>query len=218
MSGDFLTIDNYQRVTEIVQRAFHADLLLPQYVFKKNYRYTLLREFGLGSDLMEIIHDGRFCSRTDKILLSVLDPDPISYFYKHFGKLNSFCVGANITDEEYSALVRLSPGNEADALLYHGDTVVWIPEHADWAMWGQRDREITVIGFNDPQMADFLLNDVGYWFDAETALEVFAGMPYTSNEQKAPEDFARPLVENYGSRADLERKLTQAGVRLPKRP
>ncbi|VTZ52641.1 hypothetical protein MPC4_90116 [Methylocella tundrae] len=214
MSEGFLSIDNYSRVTEIIQGAFHVDYLLPQYVFKKNYKFTLLREFGLGSNLMEIIHDGRFCSQTDIILLSVLDPNPISYFYKHFGKINSFRFGANITDEEYSTLVQLSPGNDADALLYHGDTVVWIPEHADWAIWGQRDPEITVIGFDDPALADFLLNDVGYWFDAETALKVFAGMPYRSNGYKAPEDFARPLIENYGSRKDLERKLDEAGIRL----
>lgn len=218
MSNEFLDIKSYPAVEASIRGAFHAERRLPECVFKKNYRFTLLTEFDLGSDLIKILHDGRFCHNTEMIMLSVIDPEPITYFYKHFKKINSFRFSASITGKEYSALVRLSPGNEPDALLYHGDTVVWIPERADWAMWGQRDREITVIGFDDPAMADFLLNDVGYWFDAETALEVFAGMPYTSNGRKAPEDFARPLIENYGSRAELERKLTQAGVRPPKKP
>ena len=40
----------------------------------------------------------------------------------------------------------------------------------------------------------------------------FASAPY--RDHKAPEDFVRALIENYGSRKDLEAKLAAAGVRL----
>jgi hypothetical protein len=43
--------------------------------------------------------------------------------------------------------------------------------------------------------------------DAETASHNFAKMPYP--KQKIPEDFRRALIANYGSRADLEKKLGQ---------
>jgi hypothetical protein len=198
--------------------AFYVNQRLPGQVFRKPYTFTLMTEYSLDSDVLKIVQDPRFCDREEPVLLSVLDPDPVSYFHKRFGKINSFRFSAKITDEEYTDLLHLNPGNYGDAVINYANVVVWLPERARWAMWGEAGREITVIGFDDPAMADFLLNDVGYWFDAETALEVFAGMPYSSNERKAPEDFARPLIKNYGSRAELERKLVQAGVSLPKRP
>ena len=144
--------------------------------------------------------------------MSVLDPEPISYFYKHFGKINSFCFGAGISPDEYKRLRLLDPGNEVDAIQFNSETVAWIPDNDRWAIWGERSREIAVIGFDDPAQAEFLLNEDGYWIDAETAItEDFARAPY--RDQKAPADFARPLIENYGSRKDLESKLKAAGVR-----
>ncbi|MGA7384588.1 MAG: hypothetical protein WBW81_07830 [Methylocella sp.] len=74
-----------------------------------------------------------------------------------------------------------------------------------WAMWGERSREIAVIGLDDPTLAKTLIADKGYWMDAETSSRRFARMPFI--DQKVPEDFRRSLIANYGSRADLEKKL-----------
>jgi hypothetical protein len=160
----------------------------------------------------KIIRDSNFCSAGEKILLSVIEPDPIAYFHKHFNKISSFCFNTAITDKEYGAILHLSPGNPADAIAGRADTVVWIPEHGRWAIWGEHGREIAVIGFDDPAQAEVLFHESIYWMDAETAIEGFASAPY--RDQKAPEDFARALIENYGSRKDLESKLEAAGVRL----
>ncbi len=213
MNKSFLEIADYPDVRRRIEEVFHADRFLPDYVFRKRFRFTLLQDFDLGFDVPKILRDGRFCSKHETTLLSVLDPDPISHFYKRFGKINSFKFQTNISDEDYVALTFFNEHDELVTSIAHSNNVVWIPERADWAMWGDRDREITVIGFDDPAMADFLISEVGYWFDAETALRVFASNPY--KDQKAPEDFARPLVENYGSRAGLERKLKDAGFSLP---
>jgi hypothetical protein len=43
--------------------------------------------------------------------------------------------------------------------------------------------------------------------DAEAASNEFASMPYP--KRKMPEDFRHGLIANYGSRADLEKKLGQ---------
>ncbi len=48
--------------------------------------------------------------------------------------------------------------------------------------------------------------------DAETAImDGFARMPYRSGS--APEDFSGPLIANYGSKQDLERKRRAAGTK-----
>ncbi|MGO9674694.1 MAG: hypothetical protein ACLPSF_11105 [Methylocella sp.] len=215
MSADFLRIHDYPKVDEIIRNTFYVGRLLPEYVFNKKYSFTPVANFDYVFDkgLSKIIHGNRFCGPTDSILMSVLDPEPIAYFHKHFGKINSFRFRAGISDQEYAKLRLLDPGNEVDAIQFNSETVVWIPDNGRWAIWGERDREIAVIGFDDPAQAEFLLNEDGYWIDAETAItEDFARTPY--RDQKAPEDFARRLIENYGSRKDLETKLAAAGVRL----
>ncbi len=55
-----------------------------------------------------------------------------------------------------------------------------------------------MIGLDDPALAAFLVNETGYWMDAETALGSFAKMPFV--DQKVPDDFRRALIANYGNR------------------
>lgn len=64
-----------------------------------------------------------------------------------------------------------------------------------------------MLGLDDPALAAFLVNETGYWMDAETALRRFARLPFI--DQKVPEDFRLALIANYGSRADLDKNLGQ---------
>jgi hypothetical protein len=56
-------------------------------------------------------------------------------------------------------------------------------------------------------LSAFLVNEKRYWMDAEAASNEFASMPYP--KRKMPENFRHGLIANYGSRADLEKKLGQ---------
>ena len=141
------------------------------------------------------------------MLLSVLDPDPIAYFYKHFHKINAFYFKADITEDEYYDIRARNPGNQADAIQFNTGIETYLPSSLSWAMWGERSREIAVIGLDDQALAKTLIADKCYWMDAETASNGFASMPYRNQEM--PEDFRRALIANYGSRADLEKKLGQ---------
>jgi hypothetical protein len=42
-------------------------------------------------------------------------------------------------------------------------------DSANWAKWGERSPEIEVIGLDDPELAAYLVNENGFWMDAETA-------------------------------------------------
>jgi hypothetical protein len=214
--NEYVTIDDYPKVDEIVRSIFHTERLLPDYIFRKRYRFTLMAdcEGMMGPGLTAILHDKRFCRPTDTILMSVLDPDPVAYFHKRYGKINSLLFKAGISEGEYGDLRCLDPGVPTGAIQFSSNRLVWIPDNGRWAIWGdRRERETAVIGFDDPAQADFLLNEDGYWIDAETAItEDFASAPY--RDHKAPEDFARALIENYGSRKDLEAKLAAADMRL----
>jgi hypothetical protein len=206
MNEDFLTLDQYPAARQKVERIFHVERCLPDKVFKRSYRFQLLCEFDFAmSDVLEAFR--RTCSplATDTILLSVLDPDPINYFYKHFHKINAVYFRGNITKKEYTSLRWRNPGNQADAIQFNTGIETYIPSSLSWAMWGERSPEIAVIGLDDPVLAAYLVKENGYWMDAETSLRRFARMPFI--DQKVPEDFRRALIANYGSRADLEKKL-----------
>lgn len=142
----------------------------------------------------------------DTIQLNVLDPHPIDYFYKHFGKINGFKFKADISEKDSAAMVRLNPGNETDAILYYWNVQTAIPSSGAWAIWSEHGTEIDVLGLNDPALAAYLVKDGAFGLDAETAIkDAFARSPY--RDKKVPEAFARPLIDNYGSRAELETKL-----------
>jgi hypothetical protein len=206
MNEGFLTFEQYPAAREKVEATFHVERRLPDYVFRRNYRFYLLHEFDNGmGDFLEALRRTRSPLASDTVLLSVLDPDPISYFYKYFGKINAFEFEASITKSEYYALRWLNPGNEPDAIQFNTAIETYVPSSRRWAMWGERSREIAVIGLDDVELAAYLVNENGYWMDAETASNEFVAMPFIN--QKVPEDFRRALIANYGSRADLERAL-----------
>jgi hypothetical protein len=62
------------------------------------------------------------------------------------------------------------------------------------------------------QSPAYLVTENGYGMDAETSLRRFARMPFI--DHKVPDDFRRALIANYGSWADLEKKLGQ-NVKYP---
>jgi len=77
-----------------------------------------------------------------------------------------------------------------------------ISESLSWAMWGERSPEISVIGLDDPALAEALIADKGWWMDAETASnELRACLIVTSNAGGYPPRLDRQLRK----RADLER-------------
>ncbi len=206
MNEDFLTLQQYPAARQKTESTFHVDKRLPDQVFKHSYRFQLLCEFEFAmSDILNVFHKIRSPLAADTVLLSVLDPDPIAYYYKHYHKINAFYFKADITENEYFDLRSRNPGNKADAIQYNTEIETYNPESLGWAMWGERSREIAVIGLDDRELAAYLVKENGYWMDAETASENFASMPYP--KQKIPEDFRRALITNYGSRAELERKL-----------
>ena len=208
MNEEFLTLEQFLAAREKVENSFHVERRLPEQLFKRLYKFQLLCEFDFAmSDILDALRETASPLQTETVLLSVLDPAPIDYFYKHYHKVNAFYFKANISKKEYMSLRWRDPGNQSDAIMFNSRVETYIPSSTSWAMWGERSREIAVIGLDDPTLAAYLINENGYWMDAETASNEFASMPYP--HQKMPQDFKRALIANYGSRAGLEKKLGQ---------
>ena len=113
MNEDFLTLDQYPAARQKVESIFDVEGCLPGQVFKGTYRFQLLCEFEFAmSDLLEAFRKTRSPLAGDTVLLSVVDPDPIKYFYKHYHRINAFYFKGNITQKEYVTLRWRNPGNE----------------------------------------------------------------------------------------------------------
>jgi hypothetical protein len=208
MNEDFLTLDQFPAAKQKVETVFHAERRLPEQVIKRPYRFNLMCQFDIAmGELLDVLREMRSPLGNETVLLSVLDPDPIKYFYKHFHKINAFYFKADIPEDEYYDIRWRNPGNPADAIQFNTEIETYIPNSLTWAMWGERSSEIAVIGLDDATLAETLIANKGYWMDAESASNEFACMPYRNQEM--PDDFRRPLIANYGSRADLEKKLSQ---------
>jgi hypothetical protein len=208
MNEEFLTLDEFPAAMQKVENTFRVERRLPKQVFKRPYRFQLLCQFDIAmGELLNRLREMRTSLGNETVLLSVLDPDPINYFYKHYHKINAFYFKAGITKHEYYSLRWRNPGNQADAIQFNTGIETYIPSSFSWAMWGERSPEIAAIGLDDPALAKTLIAEKGYWMDAETSLLRFARMPFI--DHKVPEDFRRALIANYGSRADLEKKLGQ---------
>ncbi|MGO8844795.1 MAG: hypothetical protein ACLQFI_05555 [Methylocella sp.] len=206
MNEDFLTLDQFPAAKQKVESIFDVKRRLPDQVFIRPCRFNLMCQFDIAmGELLGVLHEHRSPTASDTVLLAVLDPDPIAYFYKHFRKINAFYFKANITEAEYYDIRWRNPGNPTDAIQFNTGIETYIPSSLSWAMWGERSPEIAVIGLDDPALAEALIADKGWWMDAETASNEFASMPYRN--QQMPEDIRRALIANYGSRADLEKKL-----------
>ena len=206
MNEDFLTLDQFPAAKQKVESIFDVKRRLPEQVFIRPCRFNLMCQFDIAmGELLGVLREQRSPTASDTVLLAVLDPDPIAYFYKHFRKINAFYFKANITEAEYYDIRWRNPGNPTDAIQFNTGIETYIPNSLSWAMWGERSREIAVIGLDDPALAEALISDKGWWMDAETASNEFASMPYRN--QQMPEDIRRALITNYGNRADLEKKL-----------
>ncbi len=208
MSEEFLALDKFPAAKQKVESVFQVERRLPEQVFKRPYRFNLMCQFDIAmGELLDVLRGMRSPPGNETVLLSVLDPDPIKYFHKHFNKINAFYFKADIPEDEYYDIRWRDPGNPADAIQFNTEIETYIPISLSWAMWGERSPEIAVISLDDPVLAKTLVANKGYWMDAETSLRRFARMPFI--DHKVPEDFRRTLIANYGSRADLEMKLGQ---------
>ena len=209
MNGNFFTLDEFNDAMRKIEPVFHVGQRLPGQVFRRPRLFYLLCEFNFAmDDLQQAFEKTRSPLADETVLFCALDPDPIAFYHKEFHKICGVYFKANFSIAEYLHMLWLevSPGDEPSEFLFT-ELEVYLPESESWAMWGERSRDIAVLGLDDPALAAFLVNETGYWMDAETALRRFARLPFI--DQKVPEDFRRALIANYGSRADLDKNLGQ---------
>jgi hypothetical protein len=132
------------------------------------------------------------------VLVAVLDPDPINYFYHWFGYYNWVKLPVSITGREYFEILDSGPEDSlADAMLINSETVIWMPMSKKWAIWGERSYGVCILAFADDKTKIALESIIKTWKPVDIALKDFVDINF--KDYKAPKEFADPLLKNYSN-------------------
>jgi hypothetical protein len=81
-------------------------------------------------------------SNAQNLLVAAIDPDPIDYFWHHFGAIPAFDVRRDTTDEEFISNLHWAPEGWGDSIACIADEIVIFDEKISWVILGERRFEI----------------------------------------------------------------------------
>ena len=154
MKGKSLSTEfEFHEMSRRLDVAFDVTAMLPAQVFRRFSRFrfidfdrTMEPEFWWMLSDLAILADGG----DPLVTVAVLDPDPVSYWHRHYNCYGAFRLVAFATDADYFAsLATAPPESPADALYINSFRVAWLSNGERWAIWGERSRGSAVIGVAD---------------------------------------------------------------------
>ncbi|WCK55593.1 hypothetical protein PP175_06515 [Aneurinibacillus sp. Ricciae_BoGa-3] len=191
--------DEYENLNALVKKVFFVDNHLPNRVFQKDYKHFFFLEFYSAMD--ETFWDNlkQLAKLTnDKfVLMAVLNPDPLSYYFKEFNYFNWTKLPIELSSDDYMNILNLAPDESpADSIIDNSYTIVWISPSMEWAIWGERDNGVCVIGFkNDTNVSEYLPY-IPNWLTIDNMIvKEWVGLNY--KDYKIPDDIAITLDSNY---------------------
>jgi hypothetical protein len=181
-----------------VDRVFNTEQELPEQVFQESFHGFKFEEFdwAMGEAFWSVLQD--LCRKSEDAycLMGVLNPDPVRYFYKAFGRFSWVKLPVDLTADEYFSVLAHEPAKSpADAILYHSYTVVWVPPSGKWGIWGERDMGVCVLGFRDEKDGWHRLPFLNHWHPINET--VFSWMSLNFSQQQLPGAFVQKMKLNY---------------------
>ncbi|MFK4305316.1 hypothetical protein ABH892_005501 [Paenibacillus sp. RC254] len=144
--------EKFEEAVNLVKRAFDHEKRLPEQIFNVPFQKTCVFDFdkamsySFWHELERLIN----LSNDPFILMAVLDPHPVDYFYKEFSRYNFFILSRDATADEYWKMIESSPEESpADAIVFNSEVVVWLSPSMKWAIWGERSYGICIVGLSE---------------------------------------------------------------------
>lgn len=188
-------LDVFNRAKTRVEKFFLPQASLPNQVFQRDFSYFEFEEFdwSLSAEFWLCIQKLAIRSRDSTLLMAVLDPEPAGYFYKQFGYYSWADVPASISQDDYWNLLNVSPaGSPADSVLTNSEKIIWLPDSAEWAIWGERSSGVCVLATRGSARGNS-------WHSLDWALR--ACLPNSFANRVVPHDFETSLRVHYSSLA-----------------
>jgi hypothetical protein len=198
------TVEEYDAALEQMQKTLHVSKEFPEQVFQDNYGNFLFEsiDFTLDPDLWDNLQQLALKSGDEYVLLSVLEPEPLTYYYKEFGYFNWCKLPVTLTKEDYNKVLNLEPPESpADSLMINSSLIVWASPTGKWAIWCDRGFEVSVIGFNRESFKMVFLSAFPKWVPIESSL-VGGWMSYTFPGFETPPEFLEKMKKVYSGNGE----------------
>lgn len=184
--------DQFEFFRFAVENCLQIKASIPEKVFQNDFRYFYFEEFDWAMSANFWPYLQKLCQHSgdSSLLVSVLDPDPITYYKKEFGYYNWAVLPALASSDDYWALLNHFPEDSpADSLLANSEKVSWLPASRKWAVWGERRYATCILGYRKQEIFDS-------WNDVEWALETT--IPNAFLNGVIPLEFIEKFRRNYG--------------------
>lgn len=191
----------FRSILDALSSAALTSERMPAQVFRAQYDRFRFLEFDRfpNPEFLALLRRLMEASLDSKANLIVLEPDPETYFYKHFGRFGALEIPAEESWDRYRVEMQSGPpSSPADSLAVNSFLLVWFPPSLRWLIWGERSPEIMVLGysrgFDGP--SEQSLSETGIsLLTAEDALDISSS---AWSDRSARRQFARELIDNYG--------------------
>lgn len=187
--------NNFEEALYRVKQTFHYEQRLPNQVYKVPFQKNVVFDFD---DVMSHV----FWYELEKlmnvsddsfVIMAVLDPDPVDYYYKEFSQYNWCILQKGLTADGYWDMLEKGPEESpADAILFNSEVVIWLSPSRKWAIWGERSYGICILSFNDDAINDF---ENELWFTMEQAIADLISLNFRN--YTVPEEIISKLMKFY---------------------
>jgi hypothetical protein len=174
---------------------------MPSQIFRTQYDRFRFLEFDrfANPEFLALLRRLMESSLDSKTNLIVLEPDPETYFYRHFGRFGALEIPVDESWERYRAGMQNGPpSSPADSLAVNSFVLAWFPPSMQWMIWGERCPEIMVLalsrGFEAPSEESLAQTGIDP-LTPEDALDISSS---AWTDRSARRQFARELMDNYG--------------------
>lgn len=143
--------EEFEQSFQIVKEMIENNESLPNQIFKEPLNYFLICDLdkAMGGSFQDELKNLLSVAKDNYLIMGILDPDPVTYYYEEFGYYNWFHVPANMRENYYGDMLNVEPkGSPADALVDNSFVMVWASSSKQWAIWGERRYGIAILGFN----------------------------------------------------------------------
>lgn len=144
--------EQFEEALNMAKRAFDYEQRFPEQVFKVPFQKKCVFDFdkAMGYSFWNELERLVTLSDDPFILMAVLDPHPVDYFYKEFSQYNWCIFPKGTTADEYWNSIESSPEESpADAIVFNSEVVVWLSPSMKWAIWGERSYGICILGLSE---------------------------------------------------------------------
>jgi hypothetical protein len=191
-SAYFLTSrSEYDLAMIEMQSLIDTTLLLPEYVFKRKYAHHLFCDaaYFASNEFWRGIKKLCVLSQDEEVLIAINDRDVMGNLYSN----NWIRITSDATVEEYESIMDHGPSGDSSDSAMFSFHVAWMGKSGKWAIWGQREFGVCVVGLNS-ELMDFS-DDIWSPIDTEW---VIGAISFEFPNFILPANVEKKLYENYG--------------------